>query len=75
MQISVSKSQKTSGGLGDLHVDDWENRRKIGIGTLYVISRHLQGSNWGLAELKKRSQYNESSFCSPARPQDSKDQR
>ncbi len=40
MQINAPESQKTSGGLGDLHVNDWENG-EIGIGTLYLVSRQL----------------------------------
>ena len=46
MQVNAPKNQKTSGGFGDLYVNDWqENREKIGIGTLYLIFRHLQWSD------------------------------
>ncbi len=63
MQTSAPKRQKTSSDLNNLHVDDWEDgRKKIGTGTLHSVFRHLQGSDWGLARLKKQSQCNESSF-------------
>ncbi len=74
MQINVPKRRKTSDSLGGLHVDDWENGG-IGMDILYLISRHLQRPDWGPAELKKRSQCNESSFRIAARPQDLQDQR
>ena len=36
--ISVPKSQKTNGSLGNLHVNDWkENRRKIRANILYLV--------------------------------------
>ncbi len=71
MQTSTEKSQKTSGGLGNLYVDDWqENRGTIGIGTLHLVSRYLQKLDQGPVGLKKQSQCNESSFCLLARPQD-----
>ena len=45
MQISVLENQKTSGGLGNLHVNGWQKKgEKIGMGTLYLISCHLQES-------------------------------
>ncbi len=76
MRTSAQKSQKTSGGLGDLQVDNWqENGGKIGIGTLHSVSCHLQGSNWGSVGLGKYSQYNMSSFHLVARPQDLQEQR
>ena len=38
-QAGVSKSQKTSGNLGDLWVDDWQEKRgRIGTDTLYWYS-------------------------------------
>ncbi len=38
IQTSALKSKKTSGGLGNLHVDDWENQRKrIGISILHLV--------------------------------------
>ncbi len=75
MPTSFSKSQKTSGGLGDLYVDDWkENKRRIGIGTLYLILHHLQRLNWGSIRFKKQNQCNKSSFCFSARPQSTKNQ-
>lgn len=76
MPISVLKSQKTSNGLGDFYVDDCqENGGKIRIDTLYLVSHNLQKSNQYPAILRKRSQYNEPSFCLPVRPQDLKNQR
>ena len=74
MQISALKNQKTSGGLGNFHVNDKENRGKIRTGTLYLVFRHLQRLNQGLTELGKQSQCNKSSFCLLARLQDLKDQ-
>ena len=65
MQTSALKSQKTCGGLGNLHTDDWEKKGKIGTNTLYLISCHFQRSNRGPARLKKRSQHNEQGFCLP----------
>ena len=42
MQANTPKSQKTSGSLGDLNVNDQqENGGKIGMGTLYLVFRHL----------------------------------
>ncbi len=74
MQTSVQKSQKTSGGLGNFYVNDWQENggriRRIGTSTLYLVFRHLQRSDWGPARLKKRSQCNESSFRSIAKSQD-----
>ena len=58
------KSQKTSGNLGNLHVNDWQkNEKKIKTGTLHLVFPHFERSNWGLIGLKKQSQCNESSFC------------
>ena len=43
MQISVTKSQKTSGGLGNLYVNDLqENGKRIKTNTLFWVSRYLQ---------------------------------
>ena len=42
MQISALKSQKTSNGLGNLHIEDKENGEKIRVGTLHLVSRHFQ---------------------------------
>ncbi len=74
MQTSAQKSQKTIGGLGNLHLDGGKNRG-IRTGSLHLVSHHLQGSDRGPAGLKKRSQSNESSFRAVARPQDLQDQR
>ena len=74
MQISTLKSQKTSGGLANLHANDWEEEGRIGIGILHLVFRHFQGSDQGPAGLKKRSQYKEPSFCPPIGPQDLKNQ-
>ncbi len=41
MQTRILKNQKTIGGLGNLHVSDWEKRRRIGTGTLYLVSRYF----------------------------------
>ncbi len=73
MLTSAQKSQKTSGDLGGLHVDDWENG-KIGTGILYSVPCYLQGPDRGPARLRKRSQCNDSGFCVAARPQDLQDQ-
>lgn len=63
MLTSVLKSQKTSGGLNDLHVNDWkEKKRRVGISTLYSTSRNFQGLNQGPTILKNRCQYNEPRF-------------
>ncbi len=77
MQTSALKKQKTSSNLGNLYVNDWENggNKRTGMGTLYLLSFHLQGSDWGPTRLKKQCQCNESSFCLLVRPQNSKDQR
>ncbi len=42
MQISTLKSQKTSGSLGDLYVNDWEDggNKRIRINTLHLVFRH-----------------------------------
>ena len=37
MQTNALKSRKTSNGLGNFYVNDWENGGKIGMGTLYVV--------------------------------------
>ncbi len=54
MQTSTLTSQKTSGGLGDLHVGDWEQGR-IRAGTLHLVSHYFQELDWGPAGLRKRS--------------------
>lgn len=42
MLTSVSKSEKASGSLGKLYVNDWkENRRKIWIDILHLISHNV----------------------------------
>ncbi len=49
-------SQKTSGGFGNLYIDDkQENGGRIGIGILYSVSHHLQKSDRVPAGLRKRS--------------------
>ena len=40
-QISALKNQKTSDSLGNFNIDDEKNGRRIGMGTLYLISCHL----------------------------------
>ncbi len=55
MPPSAQTSQKTSGGLGDLHVDDWQENGETRIGTLHLVFRHFQGLNQDLAGLRKRS--------------------
>ena len=74
MQINIFKSQKTSGDLGNIDVNDWENRKKIGVSILHLIFYYLQKLDWGFIKLKNQIQYNESSFCSPAEPQNMKNQ-
>ena len=54
MQISVLTSQKTSGGLGNLYVGDWKER-KIRASTLYLVSHYFQGLDRGPVGFKKRS--------------------
>ena len=54
MQTNALISQKTSGGLGNLHVSDWEEG-EIRAGILYLVSRYFQGSDLGSARLNKRS--------------------
>ncbi len=53
MLISTPKSQKTSGGLGNFHVNDWESGGKIRTGILHLVSRLLQGSDKDPTRLKK----------------------
>ncbi len=62
MQKSVTKRQKTSGGLGNLYVDNWENKGIIETDILCLVSRHLQGLDWGLAGHRKWNQYNKLNF-------------
>ena len=45
MQTSALKSQKTSSGLDNFHVNDWEKGGKIRMDTLYLVSRYFQGSD------------------------------
>ncbi len=53
---SILKSQKTSDDFGNLHVNDGEDGgKRIEIDTLHLVSRHLQGSDLGSAELRKQS--------------------
>ena len=63
MSTSAQKNQKTSGNLGNFYINDWKNGESVGADTLYLKSRHFQGSNWDLARLKKQSQRNELGFC------------
>lgn len=51
MPTTVLKSQKTSSCFSNLHVNDWkEKRRKIGIGTVYLISCDFQRPDKGLLD-------------------------
>ena len=54
MQTSVPKSQKTSGGLDNLHVGNWE-KGGIRAGTLHLVSRYFQRSDQGPVELWEQS--------------------
>ncbi len=45
MLTGTPKSQKTSSGLNDLLVNNRENGGRIGMDTLYSISRHFQRLN------------------------------
>ncbi len=75
MPLSVQTSQKTSGSLSNLHVNDWqENGRRIRADTLHSVSRYFQEPDWGPAGLRKRTQCNKSGFCIAAKPQDPQDQ-
>ncbi len=54
MPPSVQTTQKTSGGLGNLYVDDWqENGGRTRAGTLHLVSRYFQGLDRGPAGLRK----------------------
>ncbi len=65
MPTSALKSQKISGGLGNLNINDsQENGGRIETCILYLIFCHLQGSDWGPTRLGKRSQCNQPSFRS-----------
>ncbi len=56
MQISAPKNKKTSDSLGDLHVNDWKDKKKrIGTSTLHLVSHYLQRSDWGPARLRKQN--------------------
>ena len=74
IRAGIPQSHKTRGGLGNLHVDDWQKKGRIETGNLYLVSCYFQGSDWGLTRFKKWSQYNEPSIRFPARPQDLKDE-
>ncbi len=75
MPLSVQTSQKTSGGLGDLHVNDWQENGGIRVGTLHLVSCYFQGPDWGPAGLRKWSQCNESGFRAIAMSQDPQNKR
>lgn len=49
---NVLKSQNTSDGLSNLYVKDWKEKRRIRIGTLYLISYDLQEADRGPVSLK-----------------------
>ncbi len=77
MPISASKNQKTSSGLGDLHVNDWKKngeKERIRAGTLHLVSHHFQRLDKGLTRLKKQNQCNKSNFHLPVMSQDLKNQ-
>lgn len=49
---NVPKRQKTSGGLDNFSIKDWqENGERIRMGTLCLVFHNLSGSNQDLAEL------------------------
>ena len=73
MQTSALKSQKTSGGLGNLYGNDWEKGGRIRMITLYLVARHFQRSDRDHARLRKQSQRNEPGFCLLTGAQDLKD--
>ena len=54
MQTSIVVSQKTSSGLDNFYVDDWE-KGKIRVSTLYLVFRYFQRSDQGPARLRKQS--------------------
>ncbi len=67
---TILKSQEISDAFGNLYVNNWkENRRRIGIDTLNLLSRHLQRLDRGFTEFRKQSQYNQPSFWFTTRPQ------
>ena len=74
MPPSVQTSQKTSGSLGNLHVDNKQENGKTKAGTMHSVSHYFWRPDRGPAGLRKQSQRNKSSFCTVTRPQDPQDQ-
>lgn len=61
MLTSATKSQKTSGGLGYLRLNNSKNgeiRIGVGLDTLYLVPRDFQRQDRGSTRFKKWSQYN-----------------
>ncbi len=52
MPISVLRSKKTSGNLGNLYVNDW--KREIGKSTLYLVSVTFKDKTETLLDLKSK---------------------
>lgn len=61
--INMLKSHKISNNLVNFHVDNWEQKTRISMGTLHLVSHNLQKLTRGLIGLKKQSQYNNPGFC------------
>lgn len=49
------KSKKTSDDLGDLHLDDWKEKRENGTNTLHLISYDFPKPNRRPTRCKKQS--------------------
>ena len=54
MQTNIPKSEKISGGLGNLYVGDWKEGG-IRADILHLVSCYFQRSDQGLVGLKRRS--------------------
>lgn len=50
---NVSKSQKISCSLDDLHVNDYQGNRRTETGILYLVSHDIQELGQGPTELRK----------------------
>lgn len=68
MLISILRSQKTSIGFSNFHVNDWESKNWTEIGNWYPVFNNLLRYCENLTRLKKQSQYNKFKVCLKARP-------
>ncbi len=56
MPLSIQTSQKTCGGLDDLHVNFWqENGGKTTAGILHLVSHYFEGPDRGPARLTNQN--------------------